>query len=74
MNPVEVTWLDAERGDETWETAAIGIVRHTVGWVVKKDATGIVLAMSRDEYPGTEKYERWFAIPTAYITRVRKLT
>ena len=73
-NPVVVTWLDAERGDETWEATSIGVVRNTVGWVVRKDADGIVIAMSRDEYPGTQKYERWFAIPTAYIQRVRKLT
>ena len=74
-NPVVVTWLDAERGDDEPTSGHIGVVRNTVGWAVKRDDTGIVIAMSQDEYrDGKQTYERWFAIPTAYIQKVRKLT
>jgi hypothetical protein len=65
-----VVWLDATRTDETiTATEKIGIKRKTVCWVLRDDAEGVVVAMSKD---GND-YERGFTIPRSYIKKVVKL-
>jgi hypothetical protein len=69
-----VTWLDASRSDDTARgDGPIGILRHTVGYILRRDDTGVVIAMSRDEAPQGVEHEREFRIPASYIKRVRLL-
>lgn len=71
---VEVTWLDAERGDDEPNPGRpIGATRKTVGHVVERTDEGIVIAMSHDTFADRMTYERYFAIPKLYIKRVRRL-
>lgn len=65
---VMVTWIDATRGDDFAPPAtAAGIERRTLGWLLRDDDEGVVLAMSDD---GPAGFERWYAIPRAYIVSV----
>lgn len=48
---------------------SVGIKRKTLGWILRDDYTGIVIAMSRDG----DEYERGFTIPRAYVVKVRRL-
>lgn len=68
--PARVTWLDASRTEETLTASmSVGIKRKTLGWILRDDYTGIVIAMSRDG----DEYERGFTIPRAYVVKVRRL-
>jgi hypothetical protein len=63
-----VTWMDAVRTDDIVNAdGLIGVTRKTVGWVVRKDKTGIVLAFSFD---ADSVFERGFFIPQAYVKKV----
>jgi len=65
-----VVWLDATRTDETvTATDKIGIKRETLGWILRDDSQGVVIAMTKDD----KDYERGFTIPRAYIKKVVKL-
>lgn len=65
-----VTWLDAGRTDDTVTGHEdIGIRRQTVGWVLRNDEKGVVLAMTHD----AGEYERGFFIPRLYIEHQRVL-
>ena len=70
MKRVEVTWLDAMRGEGDALDAKLGIERRSVGWLVQDEDDGVVIAMSRD---GGKEFERWFGIPRPYIVKVRRL-
>lgn len=67
----EVRWLDAQRDDGTPSVVAgpIGVLRRTVGWVLRDDEHGVVLAFSKD----ADEFERTFSVPRAYIRKVRYL-
>lgn len=67
---VEVTWLDAMRGEGSTDDAparTFGTVRRTVGWMVSDQKAGVLIAMSKDGLA----YERWFSIPRPYIMTVK---
>jgi hypothetical protein len=71
MKIVLVKWLDATRTDDVISASGkIGIVRETVGWLLRKDDDGIVIAFTRDD---GHDYERGFTIPHTYIKSVRVL-
>lgn len=70
----EVTWIDAARTDGSLSGREdIGIVRETTGWVLRSDATGVIVALSRDTINGAIEYERGFMIPRLYVKKVRRL-
>ncbi len=73
MKILEVTWVDATRGDDVFEEPSTLSTRRTVGWVVDETDEFVTLAMSRDVNHGKEEFDRWFTIPTAYITLRRRL-
>lgn len=67
-----VTWLDATRTDESVQPhTRVGTKRETVGWLLRRDDEGVVIAMSRD-WDGTD-FERGFTIPRPYVSSVRIL-
>lgn len=65
---VEVTWLDAvfTSGDPV-PMATVGIMMRTLGWVLRDDSQGIVIASERDAEGG---YRRVTEIPRPYIRKV----
>lgn len=70
---VVVTWIDAMRGDESVEaTQVISCRRETVGWLLRDDREGVLVAMSKDDQGDKTIYERWFGIPRRYVESVRK--
>ncbi len=72
MKIVEVTWLDAGRTEDTVTgRESIGIERRTVGWLMRDDEEGVIVAFSDD---GEAGYERAFLIPRAYVRDVRRLS
>lgn len=76
MKLVLVTWLDAiqvDGSDEVAPDGPIGAVRHSVGWLLRRDEEGVVIAMSRDEHANRVAYEKGFGIPAAYIRKVKTL-
>jgi len=70
-NIVVVEWIDAVRDDDVVVAGAgpIGCNRQTVGWLLRNDEHGVVMAMSDDE----GSYERGFFIPFPYIVQVTQL-
>lgn len=65
-----VRWIDASRSDEEVSAYSLGpSVRETVGWLLREDKDGVVVAMSRDD----GHFERGFYIPRAYIEGITKL-
>lgn len=66
-----VKWLDASRTDDEVNPLTLtGISRETIGWVLRDDAVGVVIAMTHDD----ERYERGFFIPRGYIQTVVRLS
>ena len=67
---VLVTWMDATRTDDTLSARfAVSLRRETVGWLLRRDDDGVVLAFDRSE----NDFERGFGIPAAYIRSVKTL-
>lgn len=67
---VLVTWIDAMRSDdEATGLEQLSIKRETLGWLLRDDDAGVVIAMTHDE----GKFERSFSIPRPYIEDVRRL-
>lgn len=65
-----VTWLDASRTDDVVTAHdRIGVERQTVGWLLRDDRDGVIIAMTLDE----DRFERGFTIPRNYIVSVERL-
>jgi hypothetical protein len=66
-----VTWLDATRTDESVRyDHPLTSTRRTLGWILRDDEEGIVIAMTNDD----EGFERGFGIPRAYVKTVQGVT
>lgn len=81
---VEVEWLDAcaytgyynsEKSVVPGDTSAIGILHRSVGWKVRDDKQGIVLALTQvlgaDGTPND--YRMCLEIPRAYVRKITLL-
>lgn len=77
---VEVEWHDAatamggEVANEDLESFAnedLGVMNHTVGYKIRDDDAGIVLAWEYCE--GDETFRHYTDIPRAYVKKVRRL-
>ena len=76
MKVVLVTWLDATKmdgEDEISPEGPIGVVRQAVGWLLRRDKDGVVIAMSKDNHPDRTQFSKGYAIPAAYVKRVEVL-
>lgn len=67
---VRVAWLDATQEEESMtEDLAIGVIRYSVGYAVRNDEEGIVLAM--DLCDG--EYTKGYTVPSEYVKDVEVL-
>lgn len=69
-----VTWNDASRTDDVVTGKEhIGVVRKTLGWVLRNDSTGVAVAMTKDVDGAAAVFERAFFIPRDYVVSVTRL-
>lgn len=75
---VEVTWLDS-CVDSGWHASDAAFVRaapslcSSVGWLLERSKTQLVLAQSRTSSDEGEQYADVLTIPAAVVKRVRRL-